>query len=323
MNGTVTHITVCRPPTGRLDLLVVGDANPDLVLRGDVVPRFGSGRAAARRRRPHPGRVGRDRRRRGRRLGLRTALVARVGADVFGEHVLACAARREVDVTRVAVDPTARTGLSVILSGAEDRLDPHPPGAIPTAPAGRRRRRDPRGRTARARRVVLPPADAGRRAAGPARAGSRRRLHGVARHELGPGRALGGARPTCCRSSTCSSRTPPSCWRSLGSTRRRGRRPGARASYVRGLGPLVAHEERRSRALGWGPEGVDRRRRASPSTWSTPPARVTASTPDSCGPGWTGDSFEDCLRAAAVAGSLSARADGGTAAQATAEELDR
>ena len=34
-----------------------------------------------------------------------------------------------------------------------------------------------------------------------------------------------------------------------------------------------------------------------------------------------GRSFDDCLRAAAVAGSLSARADGGTAAQATAEEL--
>ncbi len=30
--------------TGVLDVLVLGEANPDLVLRGDVVPRFASSR---------------------------------------------------------------------------------------------------------------------------------------------------------------------------------------------------------------------------------------------------------------------------------------
>lgn len=101
-------------------VLVAGDANLDLVLRGDVVPRFGqaeqlltaadlvlgssagicaSGMA---------------------RLGLDVALVARVGRDVFGDHTLALLADNGVDTTNV-LRTDAPTGVSVILSGAEDR----------------------------------------------------------------------------------------------------------------------------------------------------------------------------------------------------------
>lgn len=110
------------------DLLVVGDANPDLVLRGDVVPRFGQAEqlldaadlvlggsaaitacAAA-------------------RLGLRTRLVAAVGADVYGEFVRDALAARGVDVSGVRT-VGAPTGLSVILSDV-DRAILTLPGAI-------------------------------------------------------------------------------------------------------------------------------------------------------------------------------------------------
>src|SRR3954470_4119261 len=70
-----------------LDVLVVGDANPDLVLRGDVRPRFGQaeqlltgaelvlgGSAAI----TAAGCA---------RLGLRTALLSVLGGDVFGALV--------------------------------------------------------------------------------------------------------------------------------------------------------------------------------------------------------------------------------------------
>lgn len=101
-------------------LLVAGDANLDLVLRGDVVPRFGqaeqlldaadlvlgssagicaSGLA---------------------RLGTDVALVARVGQDVFGDHTLALLAGNGVDTTAV-LRTAAPTGVSVILSGVGDR----------------------------------------------------------------------------------------------------------------------------------------------------------------------------------------------------------
>lgn len=101
-------------------LLVVGDANPDLVLRGDVVPRWGQaeqlldaadlvlgGSAAI----TACGAA---------RLGVPTRLIAAVGADVYGGYVRDVLAARGVDATGLrTVD--APTGLSVILSGADDR----------------------------------------------------------------------------------------------------------------------------------------------------------------------------------------------------------
>jgi ribokinase len=100
-------------------LLVVGDANPDLVLRGDVVPRWGQAEQML---------VGADLVLGGSaaitacgtaRLGVPTRLVAAVGADLYGGFVRETLAARGVDVTGVrTVD--APTGLSVILS-AEDR----------------------------------------------------------------------------------------------------------------------------------------------------------------------------------------------------------
>jgi sugar/nucleoside kinase (ribokinase family) len=101
-------------------VLVAGDANLDLVLGGDVVPRFGqaeqllasaelvlgssagicaSGLA---------------------RLGVDVVLVARVGRDLFGDQTIRLLQDKGVDTTAV-LRTDAPTGISVILSAADDR----------------------------------------------------------------------------------------------------------------------------------------------------------------------------------------------------------
>ena len=112
-------------------VLVVGDANPDLVLTGDVVPRFGQaeqlldgaelllgGSAAI----VASGLA---------RLGIPTALAAVVGDDHFGRLVLGRLQERGVDTSRVRLDPELPTGLSVILDRGGDRAIMTRLGTIP------------------------------------------------------------------------------------------------------------------------------------------------------------------------------------------------
>ncbi len=66
------------------------------------------------------------------RLGVPTSLVARVGADAFGRFQLDALAAAGVETTHVEVDPATPTGLSVILSTADDRAILTVPGTIPT-----------------------------------------------------------------------------------------------------------------------------------------------------------------------------------------------
>ncbi len=105
-------------------IVVIGDANPDLVLRGDVRPRFGqieqltdaadlvlggSGSITA---------CGTA------RLGVPTSLVAAIGDDTFGRFVVDRLVEREVNVDGVVRRAEFPTGLSVILSAAVDRAAP-------------------------------------------------------------------------------------------------------------------------------------------------------------------------------------------------------
>jgi sugar/nucleoside kinase (ribokinase family) len=55
------------------------------------------------------------------RLGLRTALAAVIGDDLFGRFMLDALAAREVDVSGVVVDSERPTGVSVVLVRSEDR----------------------------------------------------------------------------------------------------------------------------------------------------------------------------------------------------------
>lgn len=103
-------------------VLVVGDACPDLVLRGDVVPRFGQaeqlldsadlvlgGSAAI----VACGLA---------RLGVPTALAAVVGDDPLGDVVRDWLSAARVDVRWLRTDPDVATGVTVVLSAGERAL---------------------------------------------------------------------------------------------------------------------------------------------------------------------------------------------------------
>jgi sugar/nucleoside kinase (ribokinase family) len=119
-----------------LDLLVIGDCNPDvMVVGGDVTPAFaqqeklvdgisleigGSASitavAAA-------------------RLGLRVALAAAVGDDPAGRFMLGQLAAEGVDTAPVVVRPAAPTGMTVALSAGGDRAILTATGALSTLTA--------------------------------------------------------------------------------------------------------------------------------------------------------------------------------------------
>lgn len=109
-------------PSQALDLVVVGDCNPDLVITGnDLTPSFGQAEklvdgmslmiggsaaitavAAA-------------------RLGLRVALVAAIGDDPAGQLMLSMLAAERVDTGAVLVRPGLPTGMTTVLSAGADR----------------------------------------------------------------------------------------------------------------------------------------------------------------------------------------------------------
>jgi sugar/nucleoside kinase (ribokinase family) len=105
-----------------LDLLVLGDCNPDLVLRGpDLHPRFGQAEQLVDDARLAIGGSGAITACGAARLGLRTALVGVVGDDALGHWMLDELAGRKVDVGGCVVDPARPTGLTVVLSEPRDR----------------------------------------------------------------------------------------------------------------------------------------------------------------------------------------------------------
>jgi sugar/nucleoside kinase (ribokinase family) len=105
----------------RLDVVAVGELNPDLILGGMSGPprlgrevlaeqcafTLGSSTAlcavnlAA--------------------LGLSAGIVGKVGQDVFGEFVVRCLHQRGIDASRVIRDSAVRTGVTVSLAYPEDR----------------------------------------------------------------------------------------------------------------------------------------------------------------------------------------------------------
>ena len=103
------------------DLVVLGDCNPDLLLGGDVVPRFGQAEQLLDIAQLTIGGSGAIVAAGAARLGLRVALVAVVGDDALGRIQLEALRDRGVDLSAVVVSPTASTGLSVILSKGDDR----------------------------------------------------------------------------------------------------------------------------------------------------------------------------------------------------------
>jgi sugar/nucleoside kinase (ribokinase family) len=124
-------------PSRDLDLLVLGDCNPDvMVLGADLEPAFGQQEklvdsmglviggsasimavAAA-------------------RLGLRVALVAAIGADAAGDFMLGQLAAERVQTEAMVVRPDQATAMTVVLSRGGDRASLTAVGALPTLTAG-------------------------------------------------------------------------------------------------------------------------------------------------------------------------------------------
>ncbi|HET6847833.1 MAG TPA: PfkB family carbohydrate kinase [Gaiellales bacterium] len=119
-----------------IDLLVVGDCNPDLILAGgDVVPEFGQTEKLVDDARLLVGGSAAIAACGAARLGLSVALVAAVGDDLFGRFMLEQLAARRVDVSACPAEPDWETGLTVALVRGGDRAMLTAPGAIPALAA--------------------------------------------------------------------------------------------------------------------------------------------------------------------------------------------
>jgi sugar/nucleoside kinase (ribokinase family) len=105
-----------------LDLLVVGDCNPDLVLAGKTVrPAFGQGETWVEDARLVVGGTSSITACGAARLGLRTAIAGVVGDDLFGRFVRDALARAGVDTEPLATASDLPTGLSAVLVEPADR----------------------------------------------------------------------------------------------------------------------------------------------------------------------------------------------------------
>lgn len=114
----------------RFDLLVVGDVNPDIVLRGDVEPAFGQAERLVEEAHLTIGGSGAIMACGAARLGLRVAVCAIVGGDLFGRWIREQLEARGIDVHALVVDPARRTGLTIVLSKRQDRAILTYPGTI-------------------------------------------------------------------------------------------------------------------------------------------------------------------------------------------------
>jgi sugar/nucleoside kinase (ribokinase family) len=114
-----------------IDLLVLGDANPDLILLGgDVVPAFGQAEHLVDDARLTMGGSGAILACGAAKLGLRVAICALVGDDLFGRYVREGLESAGVETSGIAVDQEAATGVTVVLSGPDDRAIITMPGTI-------------------------------------------------------------------------------------------------------------------------------------------------------------------------------------------------
>ena len=191
-------------PDRDIDLLVIGELNPDIVVLGAPErPAFGQAETHRRRDRPDGRVVVRDhgmRRRPARAPGRASSGV--VGDDAFGRFMLDALAGRGIDVGGCRVDPDRPTGASVILGRGDDRAILTALGTIGDLRATDVPADVARASAARPRRQPLPADGPATGPGGPAARGAGRRRDGVGGSELGPGRAVGsdrrrpGHRPT-------------------------------------------------------------------------------------------------------------------------------
>jgi sugar/nucleoside kinase (ribokinase family) len=115
-----------------IDILVLGELNADLILRGDVVPEWGQTEKLIDDAALTLGSSSAIFACGAARLGLRVAFVGVTGDDLLGRFCREALEERGVDTSGVVVDPALRTGMTVILQLPDDRAMLTFPGAIPT-----------------------------------------------------------------------------------------------------------------------------------------------------------------------------------------------
>jgi sugar/nucleoside kinase (ribokinase family) len=103
------------------DVVVVGELNADLILRGDVTPAFGQVERIIDEAALTIGSSSAIFACGAARLGLRVAFIGKAGDDEFGRFMQRELQRRGIDTGGVVIDPRLPTGLSVILSRPSDR----------------------------------------------------------------------------------------------------------------------------------------------------------------------------------------------------------
>jgi sugar/nucleoside kinase (ribokinase family) len=118
-------------PGRDLDLLILGDVNPDLVLAdSDLDVAFGQAERLVDEAELTIGGSGAIMACAAARLGLRTAIAAVVGDDLFGRFMIDALQERGVDTHGIVVDAALRTGVTVVLTRPEDRAILTFPGSI-------------------------------------------------------------------------------------------------------------------------------------------------------------------------------------------------
>jgi sugar/nucleoside kinase (ribokinase family) len=114
-----------------VDILVVGEINPDIVISDlDPVPVFGEVERVVRSIQMTVGSSSAIFAAGAARLDLRVAFCGVVGADAFGRFMLDEMARRGIDVAACTVDASRPTGATVILTSGSDRAMVTAMGAI-------------------------------------------------------------------------------------------------------------------------------------------------------------------------------------------------
>jgi sugar/nucleoside kinase (ribokinase family) len=118
-------------PEREFDILVAGEINPDLVLRGNVIPEFGQVEKLVDSADLTVGSSSAIFACGAARLGLKVAFIGVCGDDLFGKFMLDAMFARGVDISPVIIRDCGQTGMSVILARGSDRAILTFPGLIP------------------------------------------------------------------------------------------------------------------------------------------------------------------------------------------------
>ncbi len=120
-----------------LDILVFGDTCVDLILRdGDILPRFGQAEQIVADYDIEMGGSCCIFAAQAAKLGLKVALLGKVGKDAFGQLVIDALAAAGVDTRLITIDPHLRTGVTVHLVDNQDRAMLTYPGSMKALTGG-------------------------------------------------------------------------------------------------------------------------------------------------------------------------------------------